>query len=481
MGWKLVDIVEATGGEVISRLEGLSGPEVFDFISTDTRTMKPGSVFVALKGERFDGHDFVNDAVAKGARVVIVERDVGPGVSGAYVVRVDDTRRALAHLALYKRKKFSGPVVGVTGSNGKTSTKEMIASVLGSKFDVWKNPGNWNNEIGVPLSILEMPDRCNAAVLELGINHPGEMSELLRVARPDVGVITNIQPAHLEGFGSEEGIFHEKTLLWKALPPDGIAIVNRDDPRLSRAELNLTVPSISFGMENDADVWVPGGRSSVRLELSGTTFPVRFGDQHEEITLPVWGDHYVLNALAAAAVGIHFGINLRASSEKLRLWKPALHRMNINRLKDGTIVVDDTYNANPGSMKKAVETVAFMAQKYGRRFVAVLGDMKELGKDAERLHREVGLFLMKFRPALVVTLGELAEKMFCNVSDPGDTTHVHVATHEDAAVSVVERGFSGAIVLVKGSRSMTMEKVVQKLLELCDAHEEAFNGAVEKS
>ncbi|SFM51106.1 UDP-N-acetylmuramoyl-tripeptide--D-alanyl-D-alanine ligase [Thermodesulforhabdus norvegica] len=465
MQWRLADLLQATEGRLIQGSGAGDGSEVFNFISTDTRTLKPGSVFVALRGERFDGHDFVEEAVKKGAKAVIVDRDVLPLTAEACFIKVENTRSALARLAIYRRQRFSGPVVGVTGSNGKTSTKEMIASVLENRFRVWKNPGNWNNDIGVPLSILEMPDQSNAAVLELGVNHPGEMSELVRIAEPNVGVITNIQPAHLEGFGSEDGVFREKTVLWNALPPDGLAVVNRDDPRLSKAELILKVPSVSFGLEADADVWVPGGKASVRLDVSGTSFPVRFGGQRAEVNLPVWGDHYVVNALAAVAVGVHFGIDLRASAEKLRMWRPAPHRMNVHNLKDGTVLVDDTYNANPGSVKKAIETVAQVARKVGRNFVAVLGDMKELGAEAERLHKEVGLFLVSFEPVLIVTLGEMAKKMLEDVEGSRRKAWVHAGSHEEAAAKVMEMVESGAVILVKGSRSMTMERVVEKLIE----------------
>lgn len=468
MDWTLDDIIQATRGRLLVRPTDGTVREVFTSIGTDTRTLASGSVFIALKGERFDGHEFLDDAVKKGASAIIVER-ADPTIfkwKDIFIILVGDTRKALGELGRYRRLRFKGPVVGITGSNGKTSTKEMIASVLSERFTVWKTPGNWNNDIGVPLSIFAVKDEHTALVLELGINHPGEMTELVRIAQPTVGVITNIQLAHLEGFGSEDGVLREKIVLWRALPPHGLAVINRDDVRLARAELALTRATISFAIEENADVWVEGGLKGIDIDLYGTQCIVRFAGQTTELRLPVWGMHYVSNALASIATGVHFGISLEDAAKRLGSWKPAHHRMDIHRLPNGTIIVDDGYNANPGSMKRAIETVGNLSRKYGVPFVAVLGDMKELGEESEKLHQDVGSFLVQFRPYLVVTLGDMASRMMDGIPlYRWGGMCICAENHDHAALIIRDQAPHGAFVLVKGSRSMTMEKVIEHLLK----------------
>lgn len=470
--WSLDDLLKATGGELIS---GSRQRVNFCGISTDSRTIERGNVFVALIGERFDGHDFLMEALEKGAECLIVEKlpdSFDIMASGTRhdapihiptIIKVPSTLKALGDLAHYHRSSFTGPVVGITGSNGKTSTKEMIASVLEGSFQVLKNPMNWNNNIGVPLSLLRLEDHHTAIVIEMGINHLNEMDELVATAEPTIGVITNIQKAHLEGLESEEQIFREKTKLWRALPKEkGCAIVNLDDPWLFRASEDLkNVAILYFSLKGNADLTVDG---DVQCSRKGTSFIARSGKDMAEVNLPVLGEHFALNALAALAVGIHLGISLETGAKRLSNWKPVSHRMECLVLHDGSVIIDDTYNANPGSMIRAIETVAKMAYSENKPFIAVIGDMKELGHASEELHRLVGQSLAEKKPAGIFTLGSLASFIAEEGRKAGVPVVIEAMNHSTLLEALTEHWIPGAWLLVKGSRSMRMEQIVEGLV-----------------
>lgn len=471
--WSLEDVIKATGGELI--LKGK--PETsFKGVETDSRKMCENSIFVALKGERFDGHDFLKEAFEKGAQCLIVDKPLESFEAGRVllslrekgeklptVIKVGDTLRALGDLARYKRSRFVGPVIGITGSNGKTSTKEMIACVLEGSFEVLKNPLNWNNNVGLPLSLLQLEPHHTAVVLEMGINHPGEMDQLVEIARPSVGVITNIQKAHLEGLESEDKICYEKTKLWRFLPKGkGCAVVNGDDPRLVKASRSLRdISIIYFGIKEPCDVTVEG---DIQCSRYGTSFVVRHGYDRARVMLPVLGEHFAMNALSAIAVGLYLNISLEVVSERLSSWKPVSHRMECMTLPDGSVIVDDSYNANPGSMLRAIDTVFRMAQIEKKPFIAVLGDMKELGVEAEELHRFIGRELAARSPTALFTLGELARFIADEGREAGIPTVVEATDHTMLLEALAEHWVPGAWLLVKGSRSMKMEQIVEGLV-----------------
>ncbi len=482
--WQLETVIEATGGEVILRWPPTTyGNEThhngFHTIGIDSRTVEEGAIFVALKGERFDGHDFLEEAVRRGARCLIVERSLTEYPHGetflswlqttppphrtVVVVRVGSTLQALSDLARSRRLAFHGAVVGVTGSNGKTSTKEMIACVLEGRFPVHKTPMNWNNNIGLPLSLFGLAPHHRVAVLELGVNHPGEMDELVSVAQPTIGVITNVHKAHLEGMESEEIICAEKTKLWMALPRgEGCAIVNRDDPRLLAASQRLTdVKVYSYSLRGGATLTVEG---EVRCSRNGTAFTVHAEGKRVEVRLSVLGAHFAANSLAAMAVGYHLGVPLEEASALLSSWQAVPHRMERHILPDGTVLIDDTYNANPGSTIRAITTDAQAASQEHRPFLAVLGEMRELGTSSRELHRLVGVHLATHKPAAVFTLGTDAALIAEEARRAGVPTVFVGLDHESILDVMAEAWIPGAWVLVKGSRSMKMERIVEGLL-----------------
>lgn len=435
-------------------------------ISTDTRTVRDGDCFVALPGDRFDGHTFLAAAVAKGAVAVILAKDrpeARAGLpDGIAVIEVEDTLTAYGSLARYRRGLFHGPVIGITGSNGKTSTKEMLAGVLGKSYRVLKNQGNFNNLVGVPMTLLAMDREHEAAVIEMGINVPGEMERLVGMVRPTAGIITNVHPAHLEGLGSLERILEEKGKLWSALGDDGLAVVNADDKLLEALSHTLACRKIRFSVTDaPADVRLGNG---IEILPGGTRFTIDFGGEKAEVLIPLLGLHQVRNALAAAAAAFALGMSPADIASGLTSFLPARQRMQIHTLRGGRVLVDDTYNANPCSMLAAVQTV--LQGSGGAPVVAVLGEMRELGPDSPVLHRDLGKEIGTLGLSCLITLGGLGEQIAEGALEAGMTraTAVHASSHEEI-VKMLEKGFpEGAWLLVKGSRGMTMERVVQGVL-----------------
>lgn len=480
--WTLGDVLRATGGELVFQAEM---ERHFIGVSTDSRRIEKGNIFIALAGERFDGHDFLLEAIEKGAHCLIVDKplegfEVGRKLQSIFkkrpeesrgeiyplpaVVKVGNTLSALGDLAKYRRSVFTGPVIGVTGSNGKTSTKEMISQVLSGSFNVLKNHLNWNNNIGLPLTLLQLETYHTAVVLEMGINHLGEMDQLVAISDPTIGIITNIQKAHLEGLESEEKICREKTKLWWSLPKEkGCAVVNVDDPWLLKASENLrNLSVVYFGARNKAGVTVEG---EVRCSRRGTEFVARYKRNRAEVRLSVLGEHFALNALGALAVGLYLDIPLEVGAERLSTWRPVAHRMECFSLADGSVIIDDTYNANPGSMLRAIETVSRVAEAEKRPFIAVVGDMKELGEQSEELHRLVGRELASRSPVGIFVLGTLAKLIADEGRKAGIPTVVEAMDHASLLEALSEHWIPGAWLLIKGSRSMRMEQIVEGLIE----------------
>jgi len=427
-----------------------SGDDVgFRGVSTDTRTLDPGQMFVAIRGPRFDAHELLADARRRGAAAAMIEREVADPLPR---LRVADTRAALGDLAAHWRGKFRLPVIAVTGSNGKTTVKEMIATILGRSGDVLMTRGNLNNEIGVPLTVFGLGAEHRYGVIEMGANHPGEIARLCRMAHPTVAVITLCAPAHLEGFGTLEGVARAKGEIIAALPDDGIAVINCDDdyaPLWRDLAGRRRVVAFGFGADADVRARIDGAAATAtRFRL---TLPGGGGD----VALPLPGRHNVMNALAAAAcahaVGID-GADIRAGLEAVR----AVHgRLEIVRGRGGATVIDDTYNANPSSLAAALDVLA----GYPGERRLVLGDMGELGAGAAAMHRQAGVLARQKGAHRVYALGDLA-RMAAQAFGGGGN---HYGDLDGLLAAVVADLRPDVTVLVKGSRSMRMERVVAAL------------------
>jgi UDP-N-acetylmuramoyl-tripeptide--D-alanyl-D-alanine ligase len=455
-------LAEAAGGEILS---GDPGAQV-RAISTDTRKIAPGDCFIALPGENHDGHAFVSDAISKGAGAVIVsERIVFSRNTPAAVIRVGDTLYALGELARLHRMKFDIPVIAVSGSNGKTSTKEMIAAIFSRTGKVLKNKGNFNNLIGLPLTLLGLSEEHSVAVVEMGINVPGEMERLAQIGSPTTAIITNIHPAHLEGLESIDRIMEEKGKLWKSLDSDGVAVVNLDDPMLSHFAQQINSRKVTCSLRNGAaDVSVC---SKIVVSEGNTSFRINAGGFEIPVSLPVMGIHHAQNALAATAAALSTGVSAEEAGAGLSGCTPVAQRMNCLKLRNGGVLVDDTYNANPRSMIAAVEAV--LSASSGRPFVAVLAEMRELGPDSPLLHFEVGRRVGAAKPSRLITLGPLGIEILKGAQAAGldESLCFHAGDHAEAADFLRRVVPEGAWILVKGSRGMTMEKVVEAMAGEC--------------
>jgi len=444
-------VLRATRG----RLVGGGGPERLAGVSTDTRTLVPGSLFAALKGERFDGHDFVGEAFRRGAAAALVSREVqavGP------LVVVEETLEALGRLASAHREALEVEVVAITGSTGKTTTKEMAAAILSQGGPTAKTPGNYNNEIGVPLALLELDQSHRAAVLELAMRGRGQIAYLAAMARPQVGVITNIGVSHMELLGSREVIAEAKAELLAALPEDGTAVLNAQDDFFEFLKDRTSATVVSFGLNVAANVQVDkvkvGPEGRVEFVLKGW-----WGKQ--AISLRAAGRHNALNAAAAAAAAMAAGAKAEWVAAGLAAFESADMRGRIVRAPGGFTVVDDSYNAAPDSMRVALDLLADLP---GGRKWAVLADMKELGPMGADWHREVGEAATGAGVAGVVTVGELGHFIAEGARAAGLGEVMEAEDNAGAAALIAERVRPGDVVLVKGSRLMKMEEVVQRLL-----------------
>lgn len=424
-------------------------------VCTDSRALRAGDLFFALKGERFDAHGFVSEAAQRGALGAVVET-LGADVPSHFgLIQVPDVLQALQQVAAQYRQTLSLKVVAVTGSNGKTSTKDFTASVLSQRLVVTKTLGNFNNHIGLPLTLLRAAAGDQVGVFEIGMNHPGEIAPLAALARPDVGIITNIGIAHIEFMGSREAIAQEKGMLAEALSAHGHLIVCGDDPFCVAIAKRTQATALFCGLEQ-GDVRA----TELRQDFSGTTFVVHAGDKSVEVMLPVPGVHMVRNALLAVGAGLVFGLTLEECAAGLRELTLTKGRLE-QKLIRGIRVLDDTYNANPDSMEAALQTLIQMPCT-GRR-IAVLGAMGELGVESEHGHRRVGEVAGELGVDVLLCVGEAA-KLTAEAGRGAGVKEVHYAANTEAGVlglrTLVRRG---DVVLVKGSRSAGMERVVEGL------------------
>lgn len=462
MGWSRNEILLATGGRLIR--EGRR--KIFGEVVTDSVKVRKGSVFVALKGERHDGHRFVSDAVRRGARCVIVHRELSRPIPGdATLIRVRDTLRALGDLAHYRRERYGPMVLAITGSNGKTTTKEMVAAILeeasmgGKRLrgKVLKTEGNFNNLIGLPLTLLRLRKEHKLAVVELGTSRPGEIARLAEIARPDVGIITSVAVAHLEGLSSLAGVAREKGALYRGLRDRGTIAVNLDDPWARRLGEQFKGRKITYGKRGQvrADSW----RS---LGARGMLFTLRAGRQRSRVRLYFVGQHNIANATGAAAVARALGIRLAAIRRGLQKARPFPMRMQIEDWK-GIGIINDAYNANPASMEAAIKTLAEIECRGAR--IAVLGDMFELGRQTRTQHLQLGKHVGRAGIDRLYLLGARAQQLKKGALQGGLRSEQVIIgkNHRDIARRLRRHLKKGDWLLVKGSRGMKMETVLKEL------------------
>jgi UDP-N-acetylmuramoyl-tripeptide--D-alanyl-D-alanine ligase len=451
-------VLEATRGVLIQGDEQTS----FTGVSTDSRSIRPGELFIALRGGNFDGHQFFAEALRQGGRGGVVAQEPGQLRDTAIpVIKVTDTLRALGDLANWWRKRHPIPLIAVVGSTGKTTTKEMAATILERKYRVMKNPGNLNNLIGLPLSLLKLNSRNGVAIMEMGMNHKGEILRLAQIAEPDFGILTNIGPVHLEGLGSIEGIMEAKGELLAGMRAHGRLIFNADDPRVQELSKGFQGTRISYGVRKPAD-W---SATDISMGEDGrVSFQLRGRTGIRPIALRLLGRHQVYNALAAAAVTSALGVGMEDIQEGLEAFQPPSMRMELIILGKGIKIINDAYNANPPSMEAALDT---LTEVPGGRKIAVLGDMWELGAYAEQAHRELGRAASERRVDSLLLLGKFAVHVAQGAREAGmDPQAVFIGNDpHEVSLRLSRTVKKGDWVLIKGSRIMKMEEIIKELRE----------------
>ena len=448
-------ITEACGGIFHGTLEEQA--YVVESITTDSRQAEKGCLFVAIPGERVDGHDFIPSVFEKGALAVISEREL-ENPSGPYI-QVESSLEAVKGIAAYYREQLDIKVVGITGSVGKTSTKEVIASVLAQKYNVLKTLGNFNNELGLPLTVFRLRDEHQVAVLEMGISHFGEMHRLAKIARPDICVITNIGQCHLEFLKNRDGVLRAKTEIFDFMKGDGSIVLNGDDDKLAQIQEAKGIRPIFFGTESGRSVYADHIEN---LGLKGVQCRIHVDDKSVSVRIPIPGHHMVMNALAAAAVGHQLGLTMeeiKAGIEQLEAVSGRFHIIENGRLQ----IIDDCYNANPVSMKASLDV---LCDAKGRR-VDILGDMGELGENEAQLHAEVGAHASGNHIDLLICTGTVSSHMAeAAVADGGYGEVLQVPTLDALLTCLPSLIEPDDTVLVKASHFMHFEKVVEKLEKL---------------
>ncbi|HWJ15850.1 MAG TPA: UDP-N-acetylmuramoyl-tripeptide--D-alanyl-D-alanine ligase [Gemmatimonadaceae bacterium] len=426
-----------------------AGSELFRRVWTDTRTIEPGDLFVALSGERFDAHEFLRDAVAKGATGLVVSRATAAANLGVPAFEVDDTLAALGALGRFRRKAWSGPVVAVVGTNGKTSTKELIRAALGSRLDVHATTGNLNNLVGVPLTLLALPDAADVAVIEMGTNAPGEIARLRAIVDPDVTVVTSIAEEHLEGLGDVAGVLREELAGVEAVP---VAVVPASQPEVADGARAKARRVVTAGLDTGDVAAVASsidenGRGHMRVDGC-------------EIVVPLRGLHNLRNATLALAAARELGVGLDDAARGIAAMAPPPMRVNWERIGRATLI-NDAYNSNPGSARAAIELLRHAGK--GRQRVAVLGSMLELGAQTLTLHDDVARAALADGLELVAAVGEFAAA-FARVA-PNDPRVVLAADVDSLWSALASRLTPDAVILLKGSRGMRLERLVKPITE----------------
>lgn len=448
------EIARASGGGLFSK-----DPEaLIKGISIDSRTIKEGDLFIAVKGENFDGHSFLKGALEKGASGLMIEDSFkGPLEGASHVIRVDSTRRAMGQLAREIRKRSRAPVICISGTNGKTTVKDILFQILSSKYKVLKSRDSYNNIIGLSLTLFDLSLSHEIAVLELGTNHPGEIARLADIAAPSAAVITNIGSGHLEFFGDKESVFKEKTSLLDFLGGEALALLNGDDSLLVKAHSKKGKIKF-FGTKKGSDFQIED------IEKTGEGYEFSLGG--ERFFIPLEGRHNVFNAAAAVIVAQHFGISCKEAKEALK--KASLPKMRLERIDAGSVTfINDAYNANPDSFECALKSLKEASK--GRKEGVVAGSMMELGPSANELHRMVGRSIADKKIGFLITVGEGAKEIASGAISSGmKSSRVFCAKeHKDAAEALKNMAEPDAVVLVKGSRHLRMEEVVKCFTTFC--------------
>lgn len=442
---KVYEIVEATRGILVS---GNKDDEI-NFFSQDSRQMTNGGMYIPLKGERFDGHNFIESAFQTGAQAIISEKDVN--YEDKIVIKVKDTHQALKDMASYLRNHRPVKVVGVTGSVGKTSTRDMVYSVVKQKYKTLKTEGNYNNEIGLPLTILRYHDE-EVLVLEMGMNHLQEMSRLSMIARPDIACITNVGTAHIGELGSRENILKAKLEIINGMKEGSTLIINQDNDMLQTVELpHLNVVRVGKGKEASIQA------SHIVLEETKSSFEVEYQGKKEIIEVPVQGEHNISNALIAIAVGIELNISLEDIKKGIQEFKLTKNRMDIIE-KNHKTVIDGTYNASVDSMKSSIDVLA----NYKKRKVAILADMLELGDYSQQLHEEVGSYVASKGIDILVCVGKEAKYIYQKARESMKDVY-YFESNQEVIARLDELLKEDDVILVKGSHSMNLKEVVEKI------------------
>ena len=464
--WTVGDILDASGGALLCG----ETQHQFGAVGIDSRSIDPNDLFVAIVGENHDGHTFISDIVEQGTRGLMVNSEKAGEfpiatwkTQNIACVAVGDTTRALGDLAAFHRARTNAALVAITGSNGKTTTRQMIAAVVAQKFNTLSTIGNYNNQIGVPLTLLRLAPEHRWAVVELGTNSPGEIARLAQICAPDIGVITNVGPAHLEGLGSLDGVMREKEQLLEHLKPGGKAVLNADDRRVSKIAAQTKKDVHFFGFSEEAAIRA----TAVNEKASGISFRLELPQESITVDLKVAGQFMVINALAAAAVGQLLELPAAEIKAGLETFEPAWGRMNIVQTASGVHVIDDTYNANPDSMKAAITTLTSL--RANNRSVFVAGDMLELGAQAESLHRQVGVWAATAKISKLLVTGEYADAVAGGAIEAGmQSEHIFSGSQENILDALQIFLKPGDWVLVKGSRGARMDKIVEGLKKWAD-------------
>jgi len=461
--WKISDIIEATGG---CRVTG-NGPLVFDGISIDSRKTSDTDLFVAIQGENHDGHNFIEQIAAKNGKGFIVSKKKAEYISkllhgkkNVSVIAVEDTVSALGAMAAFQKNRSGVKVVAITGSNGKTSTRGLTESVFKQKFSTLGTKGNFNNEIGLPLTLLGLSDNNDWAVVEIGMNRLGEIKLLAGISSPDIGIITNISAAHIEGLGSIEGVVKAKTELIEEINSSGLIILNADDPRLVRVAENAKINVLLYGFSKKSEIRATNNK----LKGYGSSFSLATPSGETQIDIPMPGNFMVSNALAAAAAGHAAGLSLQEIKNGIKNFEPEHGRMNIVKTQKGITIIDDTYNANPASMEAAVTTLCSL--KGENKGFLIAGDMLEMGSYAKEVHHNVGVFAAKSGISGIYATGRYAEDVANGAaSEKMDARDIYTGSKEDIIKELKNTLSDPDWLVVKGSRGMKMESIVTNLKE----------------
>lgn len=451
----LGQIVDAVGGVLMGDFGDLSA--AVTAVDTDSRKMRPGSLFIPLEGERFDGHAFIPAALDAGAAGCLTAREPEQYRPGKFYVKVESARKALGDLARWYRNRFDIPFVCVTGSVGKTTTKDMAAAVLEEKYRVLKTAGNFNNDVGLPLTLFRLERDTELCVLEMGMNHAGEIEYLSSIAQPDVALITNVGDSHIENLGSREGIFRAKCEIFSHMKPDGLAILNGDDELLSalwgKLPFETALAGTGAGLDYTASRLGGDGETyfSCQVDTPRQTFSARTS---------ALGGHMAYPILMAAALGERFGLTAREIARGIERFRPTGMRMKVSRCGNDVMLLEDAYNANPQSMQAAAAVLGGMKD---RRRVAVVGDMLELGEESPRFHREVGERFVREGAQQLIAIGALARYIAEGARAAGLEAVSHFDELEQALSAVRDACRPGSAVLIKASHAMHFEKIVDDL------------------